>query len=246
MNYKQPYAAGGAQSVTRDEGLRKYMLGVYNYMTGALALTAFVAYLVASVPALSGLFFKVNEAGQLAGYTGLGFIAMFAPLAILLFGSFRMQSMTASGAQTMFWTIAGVMGLSMSVLLLAYTAGSIVKVFLVTTVAFAGLSLFGYTTKKDLSGFGTFLIMGVWGLIATSLINMFLQSPAVHYAMCGIGVLLFAGLTAYDTQNIRRTYYQVAGTGELATKASVFGALSLYLDFINMFQFLLAFLGDRR
>lgn len=244
MLNRQPYAVNGAQAATRDEGLRKYMLGVYNYMSGALALTAFIAYLVANVPAITGLFYQINEAGQL-GRTPLGMIAMFAPLAILLIGGFRMNRMSINGVQTMFWLVAGVMGLSMSVILLTYTGESIIKVFLITSIAFAGLSLFGYTTKKDMSGWGSFLIMGVIGLLVTSVVNMFMQSPAMHYAICGIGVLLFAALTAYDTQNIRRTYYAVAGNAELAAKASVMGALSLYLDFINMFQFLLAFLGNR-
>lgn len=244
MLNRQPYAVNGAQTATRDEGLRKYMLGVYNYMSGALALTAFIAYLVANVPAITGLFYQINEAGQLSR-TPLGMIAMFAPLAILLFGSFRMHRMSISGVQTMFWAVAGVMGLSMSVILLTYTGESIIKVFLVTSIAFAGLSLYGYTTKKDMSGWGSFLIMGVIGLLVTSIVNIFMQSPALHYAICGIGVLLFAALTAYDTQSIRRTYYEVAGNAEMAARASVMGALSLYLDFINMFQFLLAFLGNR-
>lgn len=246
MLNRQPYAVNGAQAATRDEGLRKYMLGVYNYMSGALALTAFVAYLVANVPAITALFFKFSETGALAGYTALGFVAMLAPLAILLIGSFKMNSMSASGVQTMFWAVAGVMGLSMSVILLAYTGASVIKVFLITSIAFAGLSLVGYTTKKDLSGMGSFLIMGVIGIIVAGIVNMFLKSPGIHFAISAIGVLLFAGLTAYDTQNIRRTYYHVAGNAELAAKASVMGALSLYLDFINMFQFLVQFLGDRR
>jgi uncharacterized protein len=245
MNYKQPYTANGSQAVARDEGLRQYMLGVYNYMTGALALTAFVAYLIANVPAVSALFYHVGETGKL-GYTPLGLIAMFAPLGLILFASFRFDRMSAGSLQGTFWAIAGIMGMSLSVLLLAYTGTSIIKVFLVTSIAFGGLSLYGYTTKRDMTAFGSFLVMGVIGLLVTGIVNMFLQSPAVHFAMCGIGVLLFAGLTAFDTQNIRRTYYAVAGSGEMAAKASVMGALSLYLDFINMFQFLLAFLGDRR
>lgn len=245
MNYKQPYATSGSGAVARDEGLRQYMLGVYNYMTGALALTAFVAYLIANVPAVTALFYHISETGQVAR-TPLGLIAMFAPLALIMFTSFRFDRMSASAVQGTFWATAAIMGMSLSVILLAYTGASIVKVFLITSVAFGGLSLYGYTTKRDMSAWGSFLIMGTIGLLVTGIVNIFLQSPAVHFAMCGIGVLLFAALTAFDTQNIRRTYYAVAGTGEMATKVSVMGALSLYLDFINMFQFLLAFLGDRR
>lgn len=245
MNYKQPYAAG-SQTVARDEGLRQYMLGVYNYMSGALALTAFIAYLVANVPAITALFYKFDETGRMAGYSAFGLIAMFAPIALILFSGFRMNSMTVSGVRGVFWAIAGLMGVSLSVILLAYTGASVIKVFLITSIAFAGLSLVGYTTKKDLSAFGSFLIMGVIGLFVAGIVNMFLQSPMVHFVMSAIGVFVFAGLVAFDTQNLRRTYYAVAGNAELAGKASVMGALSLYLDFINLFQFLIQFLGDRR
>jgi FtsH-binding integral membrane protein len=159
--------------------------------------------------------------------------------------SFGMARMRTSTLQILFWAFAGLMGLSMSTLFLAYTGASIAQTFFATAAAYLGLSLYGYTTKRDLSGFGTFLIMGVVGILVAMLINMFLQSSALALGISAIGVLLFAGLTAYDTQRIKSLYFQVAGT-EMAGKTVIMGALQLYLDFINMFQFLLYFMGNRR
>jgi FtsH-binding integral membrane protein len=170
-------------------------------------------------------------------------VIVLAPLAFILFMSFARTS--AATAQMVFWAFAAVMGLSMSTIFLRYTGQSVVQMFFITAAAFASLSLFGYTTKKDLSGWGSFLIMGVVGIIIAGLVNLFLQSGALHFAISVIGVLVFAGLTAYDTQRIKDEYYTVAGNSEAMAHASIFGALSLYLDFVNMFQFLLSLFGSR-
>ena len=169
-----------------------------------------------------------------------------SPLAIVFAMSFGMTRMRTSTLQLLFWAFAALMGLSMSTLFLAYTGVSIAQTFFATAAAYLGLSVWGYTTKRDLSGMGTFLIMGVVGLLIAMLLNMFLQSPAMNLAISAIGVLLFAGLTAYDTQKIKSIYFTVAGNGEAMAKSAVIGALNLYLDFINMFLFLLRFMGDRR
>ena len=232
-----------AEAVSYDAGLRQYMLGVYNYMAGGVALTGLVAYLVANVPFFLELFYTPNAEGFLRPNI-LGMIAMFAPLAFILFG-FRMDRITVAQAQTRFWLFAGIMGLSMANIFLAYTGISVARVFLITAISFGALSMYGYTTKKDMTALGSFLIMGVVGLIVASIVNIFMASSALHFAISVIGVLLFAGLTAYDTQMIRRSYYAVAGNAEMAGKMAIQGALALYLDFINLFQFLLQFLGNR-
>jgi FtsH-binding integral membrane protein len=185
----------------------------------------------------------INASGT--GLSGLGWLITFAPLGFVFAMSFGVNRMSTSTLQLMFWAFATVMGLSMSTIFIVYTGVSIAQTFFAVTAAFAGLSLWGYTTKKDLSGFGTFLIMGVVGLLVAMVINIFLQSSAMALAISAIGVLLFAGLTAYDTQRIKSMYAYVAGT-DMMGKTAIMGALSLYLDFINMFQFLLSFMGDRR
>ena len=228
--------ASAARSEAFDAGLRKYMLSVYNYMASGVLLTGVVAMLFAS----SGLALQI-----LAGPGILKYVIMFAPLAFVMVMSFGINKLSTVAMQSLFWAYAAVMGLSLSSIFLVYTGTSIAQTFFATAAAFAGLSLFGYTTKKDLSGFGTFLIMGVVGLLVASLLNIFFQSPALNLAISAIGVLLFAGLTAYDTQKIKSMYFYVAGT-DFAGKAVVMGALTLYLDFVNMFTFLLQFLGDRR
>jgi FtsH-binding integral membrane protein len=233
-------ATVGVPSVTRDAGLRSYMLSVYNYMASGVLLTGIIAMLFA--PYAQGVL--INQSGT--GMSALGWIITLAPLGFVFAMSFGVQRMASSTLQMLFWGFAAVMGLSMSTIFLAYTGASIAQTFFATAAAFLGLSLWGYTTKKDLSGFGTFLIMGVVGLFVAMLINMFLQSPGLNLAISAIGVLLFAGLTAYDTQKIKSIYFQVAGHGEMLAKSAVMGALSLYLDFINMFLFLLRFMGDRR
>ncbi len=223
--------AGG--QVVFDAGLRKHMLSIYNYMTSGVLLTGIVALLTYN----SGL------AVQFASGPLMWLIAL-SPLAIVFAMSFGANRFSKTTLQGMFWAFAILMGLSLSTIFLRFTGGSIAVTFFATAAAFAGLSLWGYTTSKSLSGFGTFLIMGVVGLIVAMVANMFIQSPALMYAISFIGVLIFAGLTAYDTQRLKNEYAVLRGT-EFAGKAIVLGALTLYLDFINMFQFLLSFMGNR-
>lgn len=222
--------AGGA---VFDAGLRKYMLSIYNYMASAVLLTGIVAVATAS-------------SGMAAAMVGspLMWVVMLAPLGFVMAMSFGLNKMSQSTLNILFWAYAGVMGLSLSTIFLVFTGESIAVTFFATAGAFAGLSLYGYTTKKDLSGFGSFLIMGVIGLIIASLVNLFLQSSVMSFVISAIGVLVFAGLTAYDTQRLKRQYFELRGT-EFMGKAVIMGALSLYLDFINMFMFLLQFLGNR-
>ena len=235
----------GSDAAVYDEGLRQYMLGVYNYMSMALALTGFVAYLFGNNESLMSLLYATGQNGMMQP-TILGWIVAFAPVGMAIYLGVRIMNMSVQQAQMAFWVFAGVMGLSLSSIFLVYTGQSIAKVLFITSGSFAGLSLYGYTTKRDLSGLGTFLIMGVWGILLASIVNIWLKSPAMHFAISIIGVFLFAGLTAYDTQKIRRSYYEVAGQAELAAKMSIMGALNLYMDFINLFIFLLRFFGDRR
>jgi uncharacterized protein len=225
----------GVQSAAFDAGLRSYMLSVYNYMASGVLLTGIVAL----------LFARSGMAQDIMGGPGiLKYVIMFSPLAFVLALSFGINRMSTGTAQMVFWAFAAVMGLSMSTIFLVYTGTSIAQTFFATAGAFAGLSLWGYTTKKDLSGFGTFLIMGLVGLLIASVINIFLQSGTMQLVISFVGVLLFAGLTAYDTQKIKSMYAHVAGT-DMMGKTVIMGALSLYLDFINMFQFLLSFMGNR-
>ncbi|AOF96537.1 Bax inhibitor-1/YccA family protein [Sphingobium sp. SA2] len=230
---------GGAtadRSAAFDAGLRSYMLSVYNYMASGVLLTGVVAMLFAS----SGM------AAQVLGGPGiLKYVIMFAPLVFVMVLSFGINKLSTAAAQGLFWAYAAVMGLSLSSIFLVYTGTSIAQTFFATAAAFAGLSLFGYTTKKDLSAFGTFLIMGVVGLFVAMLINLFLQSSVMDLVISGVGVLLFAGLTAYDTQKIKSMYAYVQGT-DMMGKTVIMGALNLYLDFINMFLFLLRFMGGSR
>jgi uncharacterized protein len=229
-----PAATVGVPRAARDAGLRSYMLSVYNYMTSGVLLTGIVA--------LS--FFQSGLAAQMVG-TPLQWIVMLSPLAFVMVMSFGMNRLSTPTLQILFWSFATVMGLSLSTIFLVFTGISIAQTFFAVAAAFAGLSLWGYTTKKDLSGWGTFLIMGVVGLIVAMLINMFfMQSAGMHMAVSAIGVLIFAALTAYDTQRIKSMYAYVAGT-DMMGKVVIMGALSLYLDFINMFMFLLNFLGNR-
>ena len=228
-----PAIAVGVPRAARDAGLRSYMLSVYNYMASGVLLTGIVALLFAN----SGMAEQVFA-------TPLRWLIILAPLAFVMVMSFGMNRMSTGTLQLLFWAFAFVMGLSMSSIFLVFTGTSIAQTFFAVAAAFMGLSLYGYTTKKDLSGFGTFLIMGVVGLLVAMVVNMFLQSTAMGYAISAIGVLLFAGLTAYDTQKIKSMYAYVAGT-DMMGKTVIMGALTLYLDFINMFQFLLSFMGSR-
>ena len=231
-----PAIAVGVPTVARDAGLRSYMLKVYNYMASGILLTGMVAFLFAN-----------SEVGQsiMVGGGALRWLIIFAPLGFVFAMSLGVNRFSTATLQALFWAFAFVMGLSMSTVFLVYTQTSIAQTFFAVSAAFMGLSLYGYTTKKDLSGFGTFLIMGVVGLIVAMLLNLWLQSPVMQLAISGIGVLIFAGLTAYDTQKIKSMYAYVAGT-EMMGKTAIMGALQLYLDFINMFTFLLSFMGDRR
>jgi FtsH-binding integral membrane protein len=229
-----PAATVGVPRAARDAGLRSYMLSVYNYMASGVLLTGIVALLFAN----SGYAAQVMA-------TPLRWLIIFAPLAFVMVMSFGMNRLQTGTLQALFWAFAVAMGLSMSTIFLVYTGTSIAQTFFAVSAGFLGLSLFGYTTKKDLSGFGTFLIMGVVGLLVAMIINLFLQSSAMAMAISAIGVLLFAGLTAYDTQKIKSMYAYVAGT-DMMGKVVIMGALNLYLDFINMFTFLLSFMGDRR
>ena len=236
-----PAVSVGVPSASRDAGLRSYMLKVYNYMASGVLLTGIVALLFANSSLIN---LVANPAtGQ---PTILFWVALFAPLALVFGLSFGINRISAGTAQAIFWAYAALVGVQFSTLFLVYTGVSIAQTFFAVAAAFMGLSLYGYTTKRDLSGMGQFLIMGVVGIFVALIINMFLRSPAFDLAISAIGVLLFAGLTAYDTQKIKSIYFQVSGHGEAMAKSAIMGALALYLDFINMFLFLLRFMGDRR
>ena len=241
-NFTTAQTAQGARAAI-DEGLRAHMNKVYGLMSLGTLLTFAVAWAVGTTPS----FFSMLRDPMTGSMTILGWITMFAPLGmVFMFGS-AINRLSMAGAQLFFYVFAALMGLSMAWIFVAFTGTSIAQVFLVTSIAFAGLSLVGYTTKKDLSGMGTFLIMGVIGLIVASLMNLWFQSGAMAFAINALGVLIFAGLTAYDTQQIKNTYVQMAyaGNEEWLGKAAIMGALSLYLDFINMFMMLLQLFGNR-
>jgi hypothetical protein len=244
------YSRGAARSTTAeiDEGLRAYMLGVYNYMTLGLAVTGLVAlgtFMLANPQFVGGKIVALSSFGQLIYGTPLRWVIMLSPLAFVFLISARAGSMSAATARNLFLAFSAVMGLSLSSILLIFTGASVARVFFITAAAFGGLSIYGYMTKRDLSGFGSFLVMGVWGLVIAGLVNLFLQSTGLQFALSILSVLIFAGLTAWDTQNIKDMYYEGAGY-EASQKMSVFGALSLYLDFINMFQSLMFLLGNQR
>lgn len=216
-----------------DAGLRQYMQRVYNMMAAGVGITGIVAWFAFQ----SGLAATLKQGG-------LGLVVSLAPLAFILVLSFRFERMSTAAVSAMFWLLCGVMGLSTSYIFLAYTGESIARTFFIAASMFLGSSLYGYTTKKDLTGFGSFLVMGAWGLVIASLVNLFLQSSAVHWAMSILGVVIFTGMAAYDTQNQKRVYYAL-GNSQGAMKMAVMGALNLYLTFINLFQFLLQFFGNR-
>ncbi len=217
-----------------DAGLRRYMLSIYNYMASGVLLSGVVA-----------LGFAESGMAQQVMATPLRWLIMLAPLGFVMAMSFGVNRMKTSTLQLLFWAFCVVMGLSMSTILLVFTGASVASTFFATAGAFAGLSLVGYTTKKNLSGMGSFLIMGVIGIFIAGIVNIFLQSGPLQLAISALGVLIFAGLTAYDTQRLKMAYADVAGS-DMQGKVVIMGALSLYLDFINMFQLLLSFMGDRR
>ena len=227
----------GARTAVIDQGLRAHMNKVYGLMSVAMLLTGGVAWAVGTNPAMVAAIFG----------TPLKWVVMFAPLVMVFAFGALLNRLSVAAAQLFFYVYAAAVGLSLSFIFAVYTQTSIAQTFLVTAIAFAGLSLYGYTTKRDLSGFGTFLMMGVIGILVASIVNIFLASSALAFAISVIGVLVFAGLTAFDTQNIKATYiaHAQAGDQEWLGKAAIMGALNLYLDFINMFMFLLQFLGNR-
>ncbi|WP_102226195.1 Bax inhibitor-1/YccA family protein [Acidimangrovimonas sediminis] len=237
----------GARAGQRiDEGLRAHMNKVYGLMSVGLLLTALVAWAVGTTPALLQIFMTVGPSGAMQ-MNILGWVAMFLPLVMVFAFGAMINRLSYAGAQLFFYVFAAAMGLSIAWIFVAFTGISIAQTFLATAAAFAGLSLSGYTTKRDLSGMGTFLMMGLIGIIVASLINIFLHSPALAFAVSILGVLIFAGLTAYDTQSIKQQYLQMAQSGdqEWMGKSAIMGALRLYLDFINLFMFLLQFMGNR-
>ncbi len=217
-----------------DAGLRTHMLRVYNYMASGLALTGVVAY----VFAFSGLYVQLAR-------TPLIWLAILAPLGFVFFLSFKIQTMKASTAQALFWAFAGIMGISMASIFLQFTGASVARVFFITAGTFAAMSLWGYTTKSDLTGMGSFLFMGLIGIIIASVVNMFVASSMLHFIISVVGVIVFAGLTAYDTQRIKSEYAEFHDR-ETSSKLAIMGALRLYLDFINLFVMLMHLLGDRR
>ena len=233
-----------ADQATFDVGLRAHMIRVYNYMASGLALSGIVAFGLFSSPQLASVFFQVNG-GYVVGLTGLGWIATLAPLGLLLLVSFRAATMSVGAIQAVYWAVTALMGVSLSVLLFTYTGASVARTFFVTAAAFGALSLYGYTTKRDLTAVGKFLFMGVIGLILASIVNMIWPSGTMSFIISAAGVLIFSGLIAYDTQKIKDQYAAAWGT-DTAEKVAIFGALSLYLDFVNLFQFLMMFLGQRR
>ena len=238
-----------ADQASFDVGLRAHMVRVYNYMASGLALSGIVAFAVANFPAVHALFFQmaVTRGGAPipVGMTGLGWIAMLAPLGLLLLVSFRAARMSVTSVQAVYWAVTALMGVSLSVLLMRYTDASVARTFFVTAASFGALSLYGYTTKRDLTAMGKFLFMGLVGLILASLVNMFFPSGTMSFIISAAGVLIFSGLIAYDTQKIKEQYADAWGSDALE-KVAVFGALSLYLDFVNLFQFLMSFLGQER
>ncbi|CCV04385.1 conserved membrane hypothetical protein [Mesorhizobium metallidurans STM 2683] len=253
-NYQTRAVRGAGVDVSIDQGLRAYMVKVYNLMGLGLLITGLAAVgtimlATTSDPASAVATLPSGEMLTSFGYAIFGsplrWVVMLAPLAAVLFLSFRVQSMSVSAAQTTFWVYAGLVGLSLSSIFLVYTTASISQTFFATAAAFGALSLYGYTTKRDLTAFGSFLVMGVFGLIIAMVINIFLQSSALSFAVSALGVLIFSGLTAYDTQKIKEMYFEGDAT-DVAGRKAIMGALTLYLDFINLFMFLLQFMGDRR
>ncbi|SFC47809.1 Bax inhibitor-1/YccA family protein [Tropicimonas isoalkanivorans] len=244
----------GTRTAQIDEGLRAHMNQVYGTMSVGMLITALAAWAISGLAVTTeptAYQISANQYLTQFGYAIYGsplkWLIMFAPLLFVFGFSAGLNRMSAATAQVVFYAFAAVMGMSISSIFLVYTSMSIAQVFLVTAIAFAGLSLWGYTTKKDISGWGSFLIMGVIGLIVASIVNIFIGSPAIMFAISALGVLIFAGLTAYDTQNIKNTYIQMAvhGDQEWLGKAAIMGALNLYLDFINMFMMLLSLFGQR-
>jgi FtsH-binding integral membrane protein len=242
MDYTRAFS--GTQK-SYDEGLRSYMLKIYNYMALALVVTGVAAFATLSFEPLMRLMFQISPNGQLIGNTGLGLIIMLAPLGIAFYFFAGFGRMTAETAQVLFWVYSALTGMSLASIGLIYTGESIARTFFICSSVFGAMSLYGYSTQRDLTSIGSFLVMGLIGLILASVINMFFRSPAIEFATSLIGVVLFMGLIAWDTQKLKQIYY-VSGGGELGQKMSIMGAFTLYLDFINLFLYMLRFFGNRR
>ena len=238
-------AAAGSADMAVDAGLRAFMLGVYNKMALGLLVTAALAFVTSNYAPVRDLLFRVTLDGRLVGLTLLGMIVAFSPIAVMLIGQMAFKQ-TPRSSGIVYWTIVGLFGASLGEIALIYSVSSIFLTFLITASAFGGLSLIGYTTKKDLTGFGSFLIMGLFGIIIASLVNAFLHLAVLAFAVNIIGVLIFSGLIAFQTQRLKMTYYQLGGDQAAMGVATNYGALSLYLDFLNLFMFLLQLMGGGR
>ena len=248
QNILNKVKAATRTTVVMDEGLRAYMLKVYNYMATGVLLTGIVALIsfnISVVTDASGVIISFTEFGNTLFFSGFKWLVMLAPLGIVFYMSFGINKMSSSKAQTVFWIFAALMGLSLSWILLVYTGKSVARVFFITSATFGAMSLYGYTTKRDLTKLGSFLMMGLIGIIIASLINIFMKSSMMYFVISILGVLIFVGLTAYDTQKIKNMYL-ASDSGELMGKKAVMGALTLYLDFINLFIMLLRLFGQRR
>ncbi|MDI1327649.1 MAG: Bax inhibitor-1/YccA family protein [Brevundimonas sp.] len=244
-DFRNGYSMPATADMSVDAGLRGFMLGVYNKLALGLVVAGALAYLTGNVPAVQELLFAVRPDGRI-GLTMLGMIVQFSPL-VMLFGSmFFMKNPTAGGVNLLYWAVVATIGAGLGIVFLRYTGESVASTFFVTAAAFGGLSLFGYTTKKDLTAMGSFLIMGVIGLIIAMVVNMFLQSGMMALIISGLGVLIFSGLIAFDTQRLKMTYYSLGGDKAAMGVATGFGALSLFINFVNLFQFLLMFMGGSR
>ena len=248
QNILNKVKAAQQSTVVMDEGLRAYMLKVYNYMATGVLLTGIVALIsfnISVVTDASGAIVSFTEFGNTLFFSGFKWLVMLAPLGIVFYMSFGINKMSSSKAQTVFWIFAALMGLSLSWILLVYTGKSVARVFFITSATFGAMSIYGYTTKRDLTKLGSFLMMGLIGIIIASIVNIFLKSSMMYFVISILGVLIFVGLTAYDTQKIKNMY-AASDSGELMGKKAVMGALTLYLDFINLFIMLLRLFGQRR
>jgi uncharacterized protein len=244
MNFTK-YNASAETSVKYDEGLRAYMLQIFNFMSIALAITGVVSYMAGNSQAFLSIMYTQSETGMSLSLTG--WVIMLAPLFMVFFLSAKIHSISAQSAQLLFWAFSVLMGLSLAPIFLAYTGESIARTFFVTSSVFGSMSIYGYTTKKDLTSWGSFLMMGVMGILLASVVNMFMASSGLSFAISVIGVLVFTGLTAYDVQSLKNIYLQSARMDrETSTKIAIHGALRLYLDFINLFLMLLRLFGGRR
>ncbi|MDZ4375343.1 MAG: Bax inhibitor-1/YccA family protein [Phenylobacterium sp.] len=249
-DFRNSHSIPATADMSVDAGLRSFMLGVYNKVALGLLVSAALAWVTGSYPPVRDLLFSTavfpDGVTRLTGMTLLGMIVAFSPLVVLLGSNFVMKNRTAGTAGGLYWLIVALIGASMGTVVLVYTGASVIQTFLITAAAFGALSLFGYTTKKDLTGFGSFLLVGLIGLIIASVVNMFMQNSMMQFLISVLGVFIFAGLIAFDTQRLKMQYYDLGGDQAAMGVATNYGALSLYINFINLFQFLLQLFGDRR